>query len=118
MGLGTMAELYPEMQPRPLDGEDPQPIETTTTAPEVIETDWGNVNESEGATPEARVNVSDAVLLARFNAEDSTAKVTTQGKKNADVNASGAPDKDDTVKILKFIAKLIPYESLGTTKDN
>ena len=120
MGLGTMAELYPEMQPRPLDGTDPDPkTETTTTEPgTVVGTDWGNVNESEGATPEARVNVSDAVLLARFNAEDSSAKVTTQGKKNADVNASGAPDKEDTVKILKFIAKLIPYESLGTTKDN
>jgi endoglucanase len=80
--------------------------------------DWGNVNESAGATPEARVDVSDAVLLARFNAEDSSAKITTQGKANADVNASGAPDKNDTVKILKFIAKLIPYESLGTEKDN
>lgn len=91
------------------DGPGPKPI---------VETDWGNVNESTGATPEARVDVSDAVLLARFNAEDSSAKITTQGKANADVNASGAPDKNDTVKILKFIAKIIPYESLGTEKDN
>ncbi|MBR3046287.1 MAG: glycoside hydrolase family 9 protein [Oscillospiraceae bacterium] len=75
--------------------------------------DWGNVNESEGATPEARVDVSDAVLLARFCAEDTKATITAQGKKNADVNASGAPDKNDTIKILKFIAKIIPYEDLG-----
>ena len=65
-----------------------------------------------------RVIYALAVPLARFNAEDSSAKITTQGKKNADVNASGTPDKNDTVKILKFIAKLIPYESLGTEKDN
>ena len=77
------------------------------------DTDWGNVNESDGSTPEARVDVSDAVLLARFCAEDTKATITAQGKKNADVNASGAPDKNDTIKILKFIAKIIPYEDLG-----
>ena len=60
-----------------------------------------------------RVDVSDAVLLARFVAEDSEAKVSAQGKKNADVNGNGKPDADDTVKILKFIAKMIPYSDLG-----
>ena len=82
---------------------------TTTT----IDTDWGNVNESKGDTPEMRVDVSDAVLLARFVAEDTEATLSAQGKKNADVNANGKPDGDDTIKILKFIAKMIPYSDLG-----
>ena len=116
MGLGTMAELYPNMIPTPVGGEDPKqttepPVTTEPSDPG--KTDWGNVNESEGATPEARVDVSDAVLLARFCAEDTKATITAQGKKNADVNVSGAPDKNDTIKILKFIAKIIPYTDLG-----
>ena len=86
---------------------------TETTSNTTSDTDWGNVNESKGSSPEARVDVSDAVLLARFVAEDAEANISAQGKKNADVNASGAPDSDDTLKILKFIAKLIPYSDLG-----
>ena len=103
MGLGTMAELYPDMPIK--DDDEPDP-------PTPQNTDWGNVNESEGATPEARVDVSDAVLLARFVAEDSSATITTQGKLNADVNHNGTPDSGDIVQILKFIAKLIPYSDL------
>ena len=53
------------------------------------------------------VDVSDAVLLARFNAEDTTAKIETQGKLNADMNKDGKPDGDDVILILKTIAKLI-----------
>ena len=89
---------------------------TTTTKGDPTDADWGNVNESKESTPEERVDVSDAVLLARFVAEDANAKVSAQGKLNADVNANGKPDSDDTIKILQFIAKLIPYEYLGTTK--
>ncbi len=106
--LGTMTELYPDLVP---DGKvDPDPGDDKT--------DWGNVDESEGASPKERVDVSDVVLLARYLNEDETAVVSKQGKLNADVNASGKPDTDDMAKILKFVAKLIPYESLGTTKDN
>ena len=86
---------------------------TSSSSTTTSDTDWGNVNESKGDSPEARVDVSDAVLLARFVAEDADATISAQGKKNADVNASGAPDSDDTLKILKFIAKLIPYSDLG-----
>ena len=68
---------------------------------------------SKGDTPEMRVDVSDAVLLARFVAEDAGANVSAQGKLNADVNANGKPDADDTLKILQFIAKIIPYSDLG-----
>ncbi len=54
------------------------------------------------------VDVSDAVLLARFLAEDSEAVIYTDGLANADVNASGQPDSGDTLMILQFLAKLIP----------
>ncbi|MBR5362679.1 MAG: glycoside hydrolase family 9 protein [Oscillospiraceae bacterium] len=83
---------------------------STTTKDDV---DWGNVDLSKGDTPEMRVDVSDAVLLARFVAEDAGANVSAQGKLNADVNANGKPDADDTLKILQFIAKIIPYSDLG-----
>ena len=62
----------------------------------------GDVNES-GA-----VDVSDAVLLARYTAEDAGANLSAAGKLNADVNRNGQPDSDDVVLILKFITKLIP----------
>ena len=61
----------------------------------------GDVNES------GVVDVSDAVLLARFVAEDSGANVSGQGKVNADVNKNGSPDSDDVLMILKYIAKMI-----------
>lgn len=41
-----------------------------------------------------KTDVSDAVLLARFVAEDSDVNVTKQGKKNADCNRKGQPDSD------------------------
>jgi hypothetical protein len=128
-----MYTLYPDVVP---DGVTPEPIETTTTAAETTTTqaettttavvtttaaidepvkdaDWGNVDCSEGASPQIRVDVADAVLLAKYLAEDATANVSAQGKANADVNASGSPDTEDTTKILKFVAKLIDYEDLG-----
>ena len=55
-----------------------------------------------------RVDVSDAVLLARFLAEDQGAEVKTQGLANADVNHSNKPDQDDIIQILRYIALLIP----------
>ena len=61
----------------------------------------GDVNE-DGVT-----DVSDAVILARFAAEDAGAVISAQGKKNADCNKNGKPDPEDVVLILKAIAKLI-----------
>ncbi|MBP0972047.1 MAG: hypothetical protein J5753_08420, partial [Oscillospiraceae bacterium] len=57
------------------------------------------------------VDVSDAVLLAKFVVEDATAVVMEQGKRNADCNGDGNLSGDDIVLILKYIAKLI--DSLG-----
>ncbi|MBQ9906540.1 MAG: serine protease [Oscillospiraceae bacterium] len=58
-----------------------------------------------------QVDVSDAVLLARFCAEDATVNISQTGKALADVDADGKITQDDTVTLLQFIAKLIP--SLG-----
>ncbi|MBQ5338842.1 MAG: pilus assembly protein N-terminal domain-containing protein, partial [Oscillospiraceae bacterium] len=60
----------------------------------------GNVNCKE------TTDVSDAVLLARFVAEDSSADISAQGKKNADVNGDGTIDEKDVIGILRMIAKL------------
>lgn len=52
------------------------------------------------------VDVSDAVLLARFCAEDIEADVNAQGKQNADANKDGNITGDDVIAILRKIAKL------------
>ena len=57
-------------------------------------------------TLDCAVDVSDAVLLARFCTEDSTAVITEQGRQNADVNGSGNIDLDDVTAILRKVAKL------------
>ena len=50
------------------------------------------------------VDVADAVLGARFAAEDKDAKLTDQGRKNGDVNGDGELDSTDVAQILEFIA--------------
>ncbi|HAG14284.1 MAG TPA: hypothetical protein DCG49_10560 [Ruminococcus sp.] len=57
-------------------------------------------------TEDGAVDVADAVLLARFCAEDSTAVITDQGKQNADVNHDGNIELDDVTATLRKIAKL------------
>ncbi|MBP0988640.1 MAG: dockerin type I repeat-containing protein, partial [Oscillospiraceae bacterium] len=83
--------------------------ETTTTAvtaPSVTsETEpaaalAGDVNCSGG------VDVSDAVLLARFVAEDAV-NITAAGKQNADCDGTAGIDSNDVIHILKIIAKLV-----------
>lgn len=59
------------------------------------------------------VDVSDAVLLARFVAEDSEAQVSAQGKKNADCDGKTGLTGEDTVRILQYIAKLVTADQMG-----
>ncbi len=61
----------------------------------------GDVNLDEA------VDVSDAVLLARFVAEDSDANIQAQGKINADVDGKAGLTGEDVIQILKYIAKLV-----------
>lgn len=53
------------------------------------------------------VDVSDAVLLARFIAEDTTAVVTQSGRANSDADGNGKIESDDVIQILKIVAKLV-----------
>ena len=53
------------------------------------------------------IDVSDAVLLARFVAEDATAEISTIGLLNADVDGNGNPGMEDVILILKYIARCI-----------
>lgn len=73
-------------------------------------TKWGDVNCDKA------VDVSDAVLLSRFVAEDTEASITSEGKVNADVDGDGNLTGDDAIKILKNIAKLISDEELAPKK--
>lgn len=52
------------------------------------------------------VDVSDAVMLARFCTEDTEITLTDLGKANADVNGDGSITPDDVTAILRIIAKL------------
>ncbi len=53
------------------------------------------------------VDISDAVLLARFLNEDAGAIITDAGIVNADTDASGAVDAEDVIAIQRIIAKII-----------
>lgn len=100
-----------------------KPEETTTTAvTTTTETTTTTTETTDVTEPEYRVtlrgdvncsgavDVSDAVLLARFIAEDTSAVITQTGKMNADCNGDGLRDGTDTVLILKHIAKMITLE--------
>ncbi|MBQ5339602.1 MAG: S8 family serine peptidase [Oscillospiraceae bacterium] len=52
------------------------------------------------------VDVSDAVMLARFCAEDPNVNITSVGWRFADVNHDGLRNPDDVIGILRIIAKL------------
>ena len=104
MALGTMYELYPDVTPSTVE-DNPQE-----------DPDWGNVDCSEGATYFERVDVRDAVLLARITGDDPTLKegdVKAQGKLNADVAYDGGVDPTDLNKLMQYLAKKIEYKALG-----
>ena len=101
--------VYGEISGTTQPSETTKPVTTTTTkttagsADEIL---WGDADCSK------QVDVSDAVLVARLSAEDRNAKITAQGKKNADVTHDGNLTTDDSLLILKYISKLITYKDL------
>lgn len=58
------------------------------------------------ANSDGTVDVSDAVLLARYLAEDTDAQLTENGRRSADANADDHLTSEDVIAILKTIAKL------------
>lgn len=75
--------------------------DTTTTTEQPVSEIKGDVNG------DFSVDVSDVVLSARFLAEDVTAPIKRQGISNLEVNGDGVTTPEDTIMILKFIAKII-----------
>lgn len=99
----------------PKGGKTTEPTTTTQTTTTTVTTTTVTTTTADSPKPTLRgdvncdnkVDVSDAVLLARFVAEDSTAMITAVGKLNADVDNEPGIGKGDTVTILRAIAKLI-----------
>ncbi|MBR5372541.1 MAG: hypothetical protein IK130_10045 [Oscillospiraceae bacterium] len=76
---------------------------------------------------DGKITVSDAVLIARINAEDSTVQLNDFGRYAADANQDGDIDSNDLTDILRYIAGIIPtlsyknvnqsYSAVNLTKD-
>ena len=86
-------------EPSQPDTTTAEPEDTTTAAPEVSK-EPGDVDLS------GQVNVADAVLLARYNAEDKEITVKAQGLKNADLNGDNKVNSDDAAILLNKLANL------------
>ena len=73
----------------------------TTTGSKLTPTKKGDM------TCDGKVDVSDAVLIARYIAEDRNAVVTDQGLANADIDETKGVGEGDLTMVLKAIAKMI-----------
>ena len=96
----------------PKDETTTQPDITTTTPDDttkqpVGEIKWGDVDGNRA------VDVADAVLLARFCAEDKEVSVSAEGKRNADVSGDGDLTTDDLSKLLLYLANMLTAEQLA-----
>jgi len=85
----------------PAPATTPAPVVTTPAPAQVQPTMIGDV------TCDNVVDVSDAVLLARYLTSDASAKVSDTGRANADADKNGKVEGDDVTQILKYIAKII-----------
>ncbi|MBR5722963.1 MAG: dockerin type I repeat-containing protein, partial [Oscillospiraceae bacterium] len=72
----------------------------------------GSIPRPGDANCDGSIDVADAVLIARFAAEDKDAVMTDQGRQNADVTHDGNTDGQDAAKLLQFIAKKLGSEDL------
>ena len=79
--------------------------ETTSTMPET--TAAVRVSNMPGdADCSGSVDIADAILLARFCAEDSGAVISAQGKINADISGNGYVTSSDLTLLLEFLADI------------
>lgn len=110
---GTPRQTTPHDEPSVTTTVKPVAETTTTVTTTILNDDpapsilWGDADCSK------TVDVTDAVLIARYYAEDETAVITNQGKLNADVTHDDVISMDDAAKILQAIAKLIKMEDLA-----
>ena len=83
-----------------------QTVSTSTSGPAE---EWYRLGD---ANLDKSVDVSDAVLVAKFSSGDSSAQITDHGLVNADCDGKKGVDSDDITVILKYIAKLIDETGL------
>lgn len=91
--------------------------ETSTTTTGTTTTVSSGTEESKllgDVNCDSKVDVKDAVLLARYAGNDENTGISDQGIVNGDVNTSGTSDVDDLTLLLQFIANLI--EEFPTSK--
>ena len=108
-------ETMPAQTTEPPAGTTAAPETETATAPEP-EPETTPAQTSEPAASgkagdidgNGEVNVADAVLLARFCAEDQEISVSAAGKANADVNGDSDVTSEDLTVILEFLAGIRP----------
>jgi endoglucanase len=74
---------------------------------------WGDANCSKESDDNKRVTIADAIIVARVKAEDTSVKITDEGKANADVNGNGGIDDDDLTILLQYLAGIVKF---GATK--
>ncbi len=72
---------------------------TTTTEPPVI-----TVKKLGDVDCDGEIIIADAILLARYNAEDKEIRVTEEGVANADVSGNGKVNAEDLSMLLEFLA--------------
>ena len=90
------------------NGTAPQTTEPPTTEPPADSTDPQEQKAMRGDVDvNGDVNIADAVLLARFCAEDSEAQVSAQGKLNAEVTDDTNVNTDDLARIMEYLAGLV-----------
>ncbi|MBR5371390.1 MAG: endo-1,4-beta-xylanase, partial [Oscillospiraceae bacterium] len=82
--------------------------ETTTTTQETTTTQTtaggSQVTKKGDVNCDGKITVSDAIMLARIVAEDTSVKVTDTGKANAEMDGVEGLSSDDTNELLKTIA--------------
>jgi len=118
MANGAMALLYPDVEVGTTKKTDTTSSQTETTTTkestdssktETKDAVWGD------ADCNGSVDVSDAVLLAKYLNSDSSAKITDQGQVNANV-ITGDLDTDDLSAILMYIARMITEDEFPLSK--
>ena len=83
--------------------------DVTKTTASAVTTGTGTVPapKTGDANCDGTVDVSDAVMIARFVNSDKSLVISDQGLTNADFDGNGQTDTDDITALLKLIARII-----------
>lgn len=87
-------------------GTNPPQTTTTTKKPDVT-TLYGDVNN------DGIVSIADVVLLARYISQDSEAKVSAEGIRNADCAKDDELNAQDVSKLSRFLVGLVSVAEMG-----